>query len=164
MSVSSSELLLRYRRDAAGVRAEFDVPVLVWEAKGGARGEMWELTSGLSTKAPTLGDPRVLRVRKAEHADDAFALGITVGRIESNDLVLVDDSVSRFHAFFQLDPLTRGWTLTDAESRNGTWVGDAKLAPGAKAPVRDGDAVRFGDTTTRFMLPATFFAWLDARG
>lgn len=163
MSASSSELLVRYRREAATVRAEFCVPVLVWEARGRAHGEMWEHTSALGSRTPTLGDPRVLRVRKAEHSDNAFALGITVGRVDSNDLVLVDDSVSRFHAFFQLDPLTRGWTLCDAESRNGTWVAEARLAPGVKAPVPDGAAVRFGDTTTRFMLPATFFAWLLQR-
>ena len=36
-------------------------------------------------------------------------------------------SVSRFHAWVQLDEKAGVWFLTDAESKNGTWLDKVKL-------------------------------------
>ncbi len=61
--------------------------------------------------------------------------GVTVGRIDTNDIVVDDGSVSRFHAYFQKDARTGDWHVVDAESKNGTWVGPLKLQPNERARI-----------------------------
>lgn len=65
-------------------------------------------------------------VRKADA--NAFAMMITVGRAGNNDIILPYDSVSKFHAYFTQNP-DGTWTLTDAKSMNGTFLGERRLAP-----------------------------------
>lgn len=64
-----------------------------------------------------------------------------IGSHGSNDLVLNDPLVSRFHC--QLERAESGWRITDSGSLNGTWVNDLR--------VRDADLsfpcrVRLGDS------------------
>jgi pSer/pThr/pTyr-binding forkhead associated (FHA) protein len=78
---------------------------------------------------------------------ETFPNMITVGRTANNDLVVPDVSISKFHAFFRDLGDSRGprFDLTDAGSKNGTWVSGAPLAPrGEAAPVRLRDRIRFG--------------------
>ncbi|MDP3498917.1 MAG: FHA domain-containing protein [Myxococcales bacterium] len=53
-------------------------------------------------------------VEKVPRTGNAFALGVTIGRVESNDIIIDDSSISRFHAWLQLDA-KKGWMLCDAE-------------------------------------------------
>ena len=93
-----------------------------------------------------LGDLEVYPLIKKPGA--AFADMITVGRTGNNDVVLVDVTVSRFHAFFR----RRGdrWLLCDAGSKNGTRVGGQMLAARAEAPLRSGATIRVGDVEAVF--------------
>jgi FHA domain-containing protein len=78
---------------------------------------------------------------------DTFPNMITVGRTANNDLVVPDVSISKFHAFFRDLGEQRGprYDLTDAGSKNGTWVSGVQVPPrGAAAPVKLGDRIRFG--------------------
>jgi FHA domain-containing protein len=82
---------------------------------------------------------------------DTFPNMITVGRTANNDLVVADVSVSKFHAYFREAGRetgkqgARGIELSDAGSKNGTWVGEQELAPrGEAVPVKVGDRLRFG--------------------
>ena len=82
----------------------------------------------------------VLPVRKVQ---ESFPSMITVGRTSNNDLVIEDTQVSKFHAFFRVS--AERIELTDAGSRNGTFVGQLRLeAKGAARVVRNGEPVRFG--------------------
>ena len=84
----------------------------------------------------------VLPVRKVQ---GAFCSMITVGRTANNDVVISDTEVSKFHAYFRRNE-AGAWEVTDAGSRNGTWLGGKKLE--AKRPVPDhvrGDAQAGGD-------------------
>ena len=94
--------------------------------------------------------------------NNAFAMGITIGRIESNDLVIVDDSVSRFHAYLRWDERALAWFVTDAESKNGSWVDDVKVDPNQRARVDDNARLRFGDTRFTFLLPASLCMLLES--
>ncbi len=86
----------------------------------------------------------VLAVRKVA---EAFSGMITIGRTANNDIVIKDVAISKFHAYFRMHESE--FDLTDAGSRNGTWVGDIELPPkGAATVVRFGDHLRFG--TLRF--------------
>ena len=67
-----------------------------------------------------------------------------IGSHESNDLVLVDKTISRFHCRIQREG--HAWRLTDAGSRNGTRLHGVKVL----AAELDGEAlVTLGDSTLR---------------
>ena len=54
-------------------------------------------------------------------------------------------AMSKYHAFITVPEKPEGdYTLTDASSKNGTYVGSKRLEPGASHVLRDGDEVRFG--------------------
>jgi len=76
----------------------------------------------------------------------------TVGRSESADVSLAfDPEVSRVHA--ELERFGQDWTLTDEGlSRNGSFVNGERVI--GRRRLRDGDALRFGDTLILFRSPA----------
>ena len=68
---------------------------------------------------------------------------VTVGRDESNDIVLTDDpTVSRRHAVFER--LAAGWCVSDLNSLNGTLVNGEAL--GQARPLYSGDEIQVGET------------------
>jgi pSer/pThr/pTyr-binding forkhead associated (FHA) protein len=77
---------------------------------------------------------------------------LTVGRRAGSDLTLDwDTEVSRLHAEFEL--IADEWTvLDDGFSHNGTFVNGTRI-PGRQR-LRDGDALRFGQTVVIFQDPA----------
>jgi hypothetical protein len=90
---------------------------------------------------------------------------LTIGRRSASDLPLAwDAEVSRVHA--ELVCVGGDWTVSDdGLSRNGTFVGDARLT--ARRRLRDGDVIRVGETRLLFRNPAegaTAAATLDAGG
>jgi hypothetical protein len=131
------------------------VPVLIWEAPPSESNpeEDWAPTEAGDKSRPTATDPLVFLVEKVPNRPNPFAMGITVGRVESNDIIVDDASVSRFHAWLQLEARKKQWFLCDAESRNGTFVGEQRLTPNRKAPIADGMVLRFGDARMRFLEP-----------
>src|SRR5579871_5491053 len=77
---------------------------------------------------------------------------ITVGRTRNNDVILPDESVSKFHAFFREVPgstpdTAPSFVVQDAGSRNGTTMGGKPVPTGKQGPpiaVAVGDMLRFG--------------------
>jgi len=65
---------------------------------------------------------------------------MTVGTLESNDVVVVADGVSRVHAAFE--PFGGSWCLRDLGSRNGTFVNGARVI-GERA-LHPGDEIVLG--------------------
>lgn len=87
-----------------------------------------------------------LRVRRGASAGAIFPLqpGVnTIGRWQSNSIVLADDRVSSSHA--RIDVYGDSAVLTDVGSTNGTLVNDVMI----QAPVvlRPGDTIQVGSTT-----------------
>lgn len=78
-----------------------------------------------------------------KRAGAPFRDRIGIGR--SADVTISLPAMSKYHAFFT-PPASDGapYTLTDAESKNGTYVGPRKLTPRVAHPVQDGDKLRFG--------------------
>ncbi len=64
---------------------------------------------------------------------------LTVGRSNSNDLVLPDLSISKQHAQFMQD--SEGWRVVDLGSTNGTFVNGEKVQ---EKRLQAGDAIRIG--------------------
>jgi hypothetical protein len=110
------------------------------------------------TPKPTPRPPArslVLPVRKVQRE---FPGMITVGRTTNNDVVVEDPQVSKFHAFFR--SVDGGLELSDAGSRNGTWIDGNRLLPKASwtstsvtpgRSIRSGAEIRFGDFELVFL-------------
>lgn len=77
--------------------------------------------------------------------------GLAVGRVESNDLALPDESVSEEHAFIDWDG--RQVTITDLGSKNGTFVAGVRLPPQERYPWQGGAPVRIGVYWLRLIPP-----------
>ncbi len=67
---------------------------------------------------------------------------ITVGRVEGNDLVLDDPSISRKHAQIRMAPDLQSFTVVDLRSSNGCFVDGQRIK---RAECRVGAIIRFGD-------------------
>ncbi len=150
MATTLNQLAVRYFSQRAAFEAQLQAPVLVWEAPAragdpGAQDELDEgswasTTAGGPMSRPRAGETLVFSVEKVNAKANAFAMGITVGRVDTNDVVVDDASVSRFHAYLQFDARKKTWSLTDADSKNGTFVGTDRLVQ-----QRARDAARRGD-------------------
>ncbi len=140
------------------------VPVLVWEAPPGSSDNMpedWAPTdAGVPISRPRAGEPVILPIEKVPGSKNPFAMGVTIGRVESNDIAIDDASVSRFHAWLQHDDRANAWFLTDAESKNGTWVDAVKIAPNTRTKLSDGSVIRLGDVKTNFYMPQRLLQWI----
>ena len=78
-----------------------------------------------------------------------YTLGDTplvVGRDDTSDICINDDSVSRRHACIQ--PTSQGYGVLDLQSTNGTFVNDARVS---MHQLKDGDYLRFGNGIYRFL-------------
>lgn len=110
---------------------------------------------GLQTELPPT-KYIVFPIRKTERS--LIARFYSVGQTRTNDVVVRDVSVSKFHAFFQ-DAEDGGFLLQDARSTNGTFVnGDRVPRQGQGDPVRvnPGDRIRFGNIEVTFMQADDF--------
>ncbi len=161
---SATSYLKSFLRDRQGFGDELGVPVLIWEAgptsdqpHAGGVG-ITQSGYGAVTRAPKPGETLVFELKKVAGSKNPFAMGVTVGRIDQNDIGLEDASVSRFHAYFQQAP--QGWVICDAESKNGTFLEGRLLVANEKTKVPDGAKVKFGEVEMRFMLPHSFGDWL----
>ena len=77
---------------------------------------------------------------------------LTLGRDDSNSIVLSATSVSREHAVLRL--AGNRWFIEDRGSANGTWVNDTRVPFGAPHPLRHGDLIRLGSELLTFSWPA----------
>jgi hypothetical protein len=98
----------------------------------------------------------VFPIRKTERS--LIARFYSVGQTRTNDVVIRDVSVSKFHAFFQ-DAEDGGFLLQDARSTNGTFVNGERVprqGQGDPVRVRPGDRIRFGTVEVTFMAADDF--------
>ena len=93
-----------------------------------------------------------LRIEEGLAAGRTYTLSLggvyLIGR-ENADVVVDDDKASRKHAELGLYG-PDAYVLRDLASTNGTWVNDRRISE--KCPVKNGDAIRIGDTLLRFSL------------
>jgi hypothetical protein len=94
-----------------------------------------QVVSGIG-KRPVGGPPAVeIEVRLPPSAD-----AVTVGRSQECDVVVGEQTVSRFHAELRHGD-GDGWTVRDLGSLNGTWLNGARVR---EARVFRGDVLRLG--------------------
>lgn len=117
--------------------------------------------SGLEVPTVSGGDPLAIVVEKTK--DNAFQRRITIGRTGNNDIVLDDSSVSRFHAWLQVDEVSREWGLCDAGSRNGTDVAGGRIIAKVAAKLSNGTKVKIGAVELTFYSAEGFMKMLRKR-
>lgn len=87
-------------------------------------------------------------------ADQKFHLApgrlCQIGRSLANEVVVQDAEVSRHHASVEARPTE--FVLSDAGSRNGTYLNGARIAK--PTPLRHGDVIQVGNTKITFHWPA----------
>jgi pSer/pThr/pTyr-binding forkhead associated (FHA) protein len=86
---------------------------------------------------------------------------ITVGRTANNDIVVADESVSRFHIYFQ--QVDGHWQVCDAGSRNGSRLDGGTLPPRNAHFIEPGATIQLGDVRGLFMTTEGLFDWLGNR-
>jgi pSer/pThr/pTyr-binding forkhead associated (FHA) protein len=69
---------------------------------------------------------------------------ITIGREKSNNIVVDDNMVSRFHAFIQ--KIKDEYYIKDMASTNGTSVNNEKVTSGNYMKLNKGDTIQVGRT------------------
>lgn len=161
MSFSFAELINAWLKDPAGTKAKWNGPVLVQRmtTSASAADEDWAPTrAAFVMSRPESNGAQVHQIAKAVGKPNAFPMGVTVGRVGGNDIELDDASVSRFHAWLQFDERTRVWSLTDADSKNGTKVAGAETGPRQRVPLTDHTEIRFGNVYVTFLLPDSLWA------
>ena len=127
---------------------QYPDPFLIRQNEPGAPFDKNSTTTAFNTMAL---NPEKIRARarailatpifpfKKRSGSNAFGLMITVGRAANNDIVLVDQQVSKFHASFSKN-VQGQWTITDASS-NGTWVDGTRLEPRVARPLTAGASI-----------------------
>lgn len=115
-----------------------------------------KFTKELVTESGERRGITVLPVHKREGAN-AFGMMITIGRAANNDLVIEHQKISKFHAYFR--QVGSDWRICDANSRNGTAVGEEIVAPGQDGlPVRSGQHVKLGKAVDLvFLAPSDLY-------
>lgn len=154
-----SELARTFLNNEARARAELTVPLLVLETTPTDRqDDLLLATSPSLSSRQVSGEGTAFLLQKS--ASNAFPMGITIGRTTNNDVVLADNSVSRFHAWFQHDP-RNGWRCVDADSRGGTFVDGERLQPQRQVQLPEVARLRFGGLELFYFEPAEFFEYLQ---
>ena len=114
------------------------------------------LTIGGNESKPRSGDPLAIPIVKGKAS--VFAMGITIGRTENNDVVLRHEEVSRFHAYVQ--DAGGALSLVDADSKNGTWVNGLKLLPSKPQPLPATAVIKFGQLQITYYQSDAFIDFL----
>lgn len=88
----------------------------------------------------------------------SFPDRITIGRTPNNDIVIVDHSVSRLHAYVRLDG--QQWVVADAGSKNGSWLSASSLEARKERKLASKSILRIGDVDLTFYLAPDLYAAL----
>lgn len=85
----------------------------------------------------------IVPLRKRTTVQSAFQRRISVGRATNQDISLRDPSISKSHAWFELDE-DGGFHVADAGSTNGTKIDGIAIEARATHPVDAGQVITFG--------------------
>ena len=79
----------------------------------------------------------------------------TVGRVDTNDIVMPDFALSKRHATIEMDNGT--YLLHDCDSTNGTTLNGQRLDPKTPQELSDGDVVSFARYEFTFLFPESLY-------
>lgn len=88
-----------------------------------------------------------LKFNAGQRREPISSAKVNIGRSASNEIVIEDESISRLHAQLHRNR-DGGFSVTDMDSLNGTYVNDTKVA--GTVPLQTGDVIRFGKVNSTF--------------
>lgn len=97
-----------------------------------------------------------VRPKRGTHANR-----VSIGRSPDADIVLLDESVSRFHAEIAWGETREHCVVHDLGGRNGTFLDEVRIGQNGRGELYPGAVLTFGALVTRFYSPAAFLTWLD---
>ena len=71
-----------------------------------------------------------------------------IGRDKTNQIIIADPKVSRFHAIVTFDNNVA--YIKDTDSSNGTYINGKQIQPGKKCELKNGDKIKVGTTVIIF--------------
>ncbi len=86
------------------------------------------------------------RIGEEEHEFEIKSDSVSIGRMEGNDLILFDPTISRKHC--QIEKRDVGYFLKDLGSRNGLFVNDERIS---EKLLKDGDLIRVGSFPLKYV-------------
>ena len=98
----------------------------------------------------------VIEVRKRKF--DTAKNTVAIGRAATNDIVIIDNLVSKTHAYLYLHPSSKGCYIVDCGSKNGTLLNGKVLKPFEQYKVVDCDEICFGPQTKTVYFSSISFA------
>jgi hypothetical protein len=117
-----------------------------------ARYELPEVLGALLEREACFAVP----LRKRVGNDATFSDRISVGRAQNKDIVMRHPSISKFHAWFEMDE-SQTLFVSDGGSTNQTFLNGVPLQPRAAVAVEGGDSIRFGFVECVLCAPETFW-------
>ncbi len=116
-----------------------------WNAPGPTTRKLTPITEG--TPLPhTSGEALALALEiKADTTQ------LTLGRGPNVDAVIAEGTLSQIHLLFMIAP--GGWTVRDANSRNGTWLDRVKLLPGQPMELKNGSRIKAAQVALTWYTP-----------
>ncbi len=75
----------------------------------------------------------------------------TIGRALDNAINLLDPAVSRHHARLLMED--DGWWIENISQRSPLWIGDTKIAPGARGKILPGQTFQLGSSRLQLLAP-----------
>ncbi len=97
-----------------------------------------------------------VRPKRGQHTNR-----VSLGRSPDADIVLLDESVSRFHAEILWGEDRDRCFVNDLGARNGTFLDDVRLTAHGRAELYPGAVLTVGALVTRFYSPAAFLTWIE---
>ncbi len=121
--------------------------------------EAGQLAEYLKTPHSQKSSAKVLKVvKKGTNTIEGI---LRIGRAAVCDIVFNIPSISKLHAFFHKDAQKGSFYVSDADSKNGTYINNFMLPPNEKRILHDGDTVSFGQQIKfTFYTPAGFYELL----
>lgn len=148
-------------RDAALLISELPHQWLVWEPGAWAvphKADQTTVFAPVPSEHPGGGgEALVLALAPAKGGTGQ----VTLGRSDRCDLYLNDATLSQLHLVFMRDQETGAWTVRDAGSTNGSWLGDARLLKGDPRALSSGARLQAGKVHLSFYDGADLHARLE---
>jgi hypothetical protein len=159
------EFVRELRRDGEPTfRQNHPEPVLVVTR---AAGEGTDHEAGAETTV--MADTSGWRIQQVSQLNRVFAVSrgafatarpILLGRTDTADISIPDDSVSKKHCLFEAK--ADGMIVTDCGSTNGTVVNDVALAPNQPHALKGGETLTMGNFSFVYYTPDGFIAQLKS--
>jgi hypothetical protein len=157
------EFIRELRRDGdVAFRSHHASPVLIVTR---AAGEMKDENTGRETTV--MADTSGWRIQQVSLINRVLAVSrgafekaapMALGRSDTADIVIPDDSISKRHCVFEDKP--EGMTVMDCESTNGTTIGGEELVPNKPVVLAGGESLSMGNFSFLFHTADGFVAYL----